>query len=181
MAMRNARRPVFSGRAGQAVIPRICGQNGVQAVTGLDKPGEEAARPADGVLIGTALVWIGWPLQQLSRRSGYDRHEITRWMLKGGMPEPFRLWLAALRAVHIRYPSPLATTVRPGGNRPPLGRWEVLRIQLVIGWSERQLAERLGEHRTALRRRLEAGETLDARESQWLELLEDGHRLYQRP
>lgn len=153
----------------------------MQAVTGVNKPGEEVGRPADGVLIGTALVWIGWPLQQLSRRSGYDRHEITRWMRKGGMPDPFRLWLTALRAVHVRYPSPFAVSVQPGGNRPPLGRWEVLRIQLVIGWSERHLAERLGEHRTALRRRLEAGGTLDMQESRWLELLEDGHRLNPRP
>lgn len=179
--MRNARRLTSAGRMGPEVIPRICGQNGVQVVTALDKPGERPVRHGDAVLIGTALVRIGWPLQQLSRRSGYGRHEITRWMRQGGMPEPFRAWLIALQAVHVRYPSPLAITVRPGGNRPPLGRWGVLRIQLVIGWSERQLAGYLGEHRTALRRRLDAGETLNARESRWLELLEDGHRLYPRP
>lgn len=179
--MCNAGRLTSAGRTRQAVIPRICGQNGVQVVTDLDKPGERPVRHADAVLIGMALVWIGWPLQQLSRRSGYDRHEITRWMRKGGMPEPFRAWLIALQAVHVRYPTPLALSVRPGGNRPPLGKWEVLRAQLVIGWSERQLAEKLGEHRTALRRRLDGGETLDARESRWLELLEDGHRLNPRP
>ncbi|GBR28626.1 hypothetical protein AA3271_2798 [Gluconobacter japonicus NBRC 3271] len=52
---------------------------------------------------------------------------------------------------------------------------------ITIGWSERTLADRLGEHRTALRRLIEEQGHLPERQSRWLEALADGHRDLPRP
>lgn len=135
-----------------------------------------------GLLLASCRQTMGWTLMQLERRSGIPRSEFRCWARgQAAMPVEVRVWLCALRALHRQYPSPLSASVRMGGNRPPMGPREVARACLVIGWSERVLAERMGEHRTHLRRLLERGERLDPRRSRWLDHLEDGHLTWSRP
>ncbi|QEO18783.1 transcriptional regulator [Acetobacter vaccinii] len=142
--------------------------------------GEQMQSP--GLLLVSCRQTIGWTLMQMERRSGIPRSEFRRWERgQAAMPVEVRAWLCALRALHRQYASPLSASVRMGGNRQPMGPREVARACLVIGWSERVLAERMGEHRTHLRRLMERGERLTPRRSRWLDHLEDGHLTWSRP
>jgi len=51
----------------------------------------------------------------------------------------------------------------------------------VIGWTERLAAERLGVHRTALRRAIAGTSSLDPERSHWLLALEAAHRAHPSP
>ena len=133
------------------------------------------------------LEAIGWGLRQVSRRSGFSRARITR--LKsttlehdGSQAErAFRRWIADLARLHRRFYSPLSPAVSPPGNRPCLNGAGVSRALIIIGWSERFLAESLAMHRTELRRVLENGGEVSPRPSRWLDVLCDGHIDLPRP
>ncbi|MBB2164527.1 transcriptional regulator [Gluconacetobacter sp. 1b LMG 1731] len=133
------------------------------------------------------LEAIGWGLRQVSRRSGFSRARITR--LKSttldhdGSPaeRAFRRWIADLARLHRRFYSPLSPAVPAPGNRPCLNGAGVNRALIIIGWSERFLAESLAMHRTELRRVLENGGELSPRPSRWLDVLCDGHIDLPRP
>lgn len=171
------------------VIPRICGQARGEVPGEFARYGDRGfggtrastPRPVCGREIQLCLSTIGWGFLQVERRSGIDRHQIRRW-IRGTPADPeFLAWLQALRGLHQRYVSPFAPTITGLGNRPSLCAHGVARACLVIGWSERTLAERAGEQRTAMRRRLYKGGLLCPRTSRWLDLLESGHRDYPRP
>lgn len=134
-----------------------------------------------GALIRASLVDIGWPLRQAARRSGFSRNRVGEFAAGEPADPEFVAWLCALRAIHKRFSSPFARSITVTGNRPPYRRREVYRAITVIGWSTRLLAERMGEHRTALLRHLGRGGALEPRASRWLELLETGHETYPRP
>ncbi|MFT9091326.1 MAG: helix-turn-helix transcriptional regulator [Gluconacetobacter sp.] len=135
----------------------------------------------DSLSLARAFSVIGWTPTQAERRSRISRHRIARW-LDGAMPDPdFVRWIADLEALHRRYWSPYAETVTPGANRPAPGAYEVCVARMTIGWSERQLAERSGIHRTELRRYFAGRQGRGWRLGRWLELLADGHRLYASP
>lgn len=125
---------------------------------------------------------IGWGVRQAARRSGVSRDRITRWRDGVTTADPaFMAWLTELTGLHRRLSSPLARAVPRAGNRPDLDAAGVTCALIVIGWSERQLADRMGAHRTSLRRILEGQGLLPTRESRWLEALADGHRDLPRP
>lgn len=125
---------------------------------------------------------IGWGVRQAARRSGMSRDRITRWRDGAAAADPaFVAWLTELGSLHRRLSSPLARAVPRAGNRPDLDAAGVTCALIVIGWSERQLADRMGTHRTTLRRILEGQGLLASRESRWLEALADGHRDLPRP
>lgn len=133
-------------------------------------------------LIDVRLNGIGWSVCQASRRSQISRDRIARWRHGiGEPPQSFMDWLDALHALHRRYATPLSCDVPIAGNRAPMDAYAVGRALMIIGWSERRLAEHLGYHRTELRRLLESGDRLGARSSRWLEMLENGHRDLPRP
>lgn len=134
-----------------------------------------------GALIRACLDDIGWPLRQAARRSGFSRNRVGEFAAGEPVNPEFVEWLCALRAVHKRFPSPLARSIVVAGNRPPYRRHEVFRAITIIGWSFRFLAQGMGEHRTALLRHLDRGGALEPRSSRWLEQLETGHETYPRP
>jgi len=100
---------------------------------------------------------------------------------RGPIDPDFRLWLERLAALHRRYPGPLVATLPPVGNLLPYGPYEIGIALLTIGWSERQLATHLSEHRTTLIRRRQRRDMLSPRESRWLDVLTEGHRAIGRP
>jgi lambda repressor-like predicted transcriptional regulator len=133
---------------------------------------------AIAVMLGT----IGWSVRQAERRSGVARDRIRRWRDGVAPPDPgFMAWLTALTYLHRRLASPLSPAVPPAGNRPCLPPAAITEALLVIGWSERMLARRMGEHRNAVRRILAGEQLLSARGSRWLDALADGHRELGRP
>nr|WP_252350153.1 transcriptional regulator [Gluconobacter cerinus] len=167
-------REVIPGSGGQR-----CGQPGGGRVDSRSvRPGHRRVT----LSIGSELSVIGWSARQAARRSGVSKDRILRWQDGQGQPDPhFLKWLSALGFLHRRLSHPLARAVPPPGNRPPLNGYAVTSALITIGWSERVLAERLGEHRTALRRLISSHGHLPVRESRWLEALADGHRDLPRP
>ncbi|GBQ34112.1 transcriptional regulator [Gluconacetobacter azotocaptans] len=131
--------------------------------------------------LADAFALIGWGVCQAERRSGIARGRITRWLKGDPADRAFLDWIGQLAALHGRLASPLSPAVTTDSNRPPLGPYEITLARLTIGWSERQLAERSGEHRTTLRRLAAGGMTGDRKIGRWLELLADGHRTWPRP
>lgn len=131
--------------------------------------------------LGHALRSIGWSLCQVERRSRVSRHRICRW-LDGVPAEPgFVAWIAALDTLHRQLATPLSIYVTPGRNRPLPTAYEIAKARMTIGWSERQLTERGGIHRTTLRRLDGQKRIEDWRFARWLELLTDGHSLHPHP
>ena len=165
------------------VIPQTSGQRCGQPRAGhVDSRCVRPGHRRTALSISGELSAIGWGVRQASRRSGVSKDRILRWQSGQGIPDPeFLKWLAALGMLHRRLSHPLARAVPPVGNRPPLNGYAMTSALLTIGWSERTLAERLGEHRTALRRVLEEQGYLPERQSRWLEALADGHRELLRP
>ncbi len=154
--------------------------SGVALLIGFSPMSRTIRKPA--ATIATDLETIGWSLRQASRRSGFSRWQIQRWEHGAAPADPrFRSWLRELAELHSRLSSPLARAVPPPGNRLPLDGYGVTDALLTIGWSERLLAKRLGEHHTALRRLIIRNATFPARASRWLEALADGHRELPRP
>lgn len=160
-----------------ASIHRFGGQaceksrDGVRSVPGL--PGSLT----DGSRIVASLAVIGWGLRQAERRSRISRMRLLRWCRNEEPADPsFLAWLGRLERAHRRLASPLAAAVPPRGNRPLLSAAGIISSLIMIGWSERQLAERMGVHRTSLRRVLERQGQIAPRASRWLEALADVHR-----
>lgn len=169
--MDSGARPMIHNFGGQA-----CGEVTERFQT------EAAHAPSlsSGRSLRQALLVIGWGVAQVERRSRFSRHRIARWLSGQPDDESFVVWIGHLEALHRRLASPLSPYVRPDGNRPPLGPYEMAVARMTIGWSERQVAERSGEHRTSLRR-LTHGRSHDWRLSRWLDLLADGHRTWPCP
>ena len=168
---------------GCGVIPHSRGQGCGQLGEGfVDSRFVRRRRRCATLSISDELSVIGWGVRQASRRSGFSKDRIQRWQAGLGVPDPnFLKWLSALGFLHRRLHHPLARSVPPAGNRPLLNAYAVTSARITIGWSERTLAERLGEHRTALRRLINGHGLLPERESRWLEALADGHRDLPRP
>ena len=165
------------------VIPQSSGQHCGQPKAGhVDSRSVRPGHMRAALSIAGELSTIGWGVRQASRRSGVSKDRILRWQSGHSIPDPdFLRWLAALGMLHRRLSHPLARAVPPAGNRPPLNGYAMTSALMTIGWSERTLAERLGEHRTALRRLIEEQGHLPERQSRWLEALADGHRDLPRP
>lgn len=156
-----------------------CGQAGERS--GFHSTGSPTLSADRSIRIRGLLDVIGWGVTQFERRSLVSRHRLARW-LDGQSPDAHVVtWLAGLAALHRRLASPLSPDVRPDGNRPLLDGYEVALARITIGWSERQLAERSGEHRTTLRRLGQPGARANWRLGRWLDLLADGHRAMPRP
>jgi len=129
------------------------------------------------IQIDAMLGRIGWSICQAARRSHVSRDRIMRWRRGGSEPPAaFMVWLTALGGLHTRLASPLSRDVPVASNRAPMDAYAVGRALMIIGWSERRLAEHMGYHRTEVRRMLESGGRLGSRSSRWLEMLENGHR-----
>ena len=54
---------------------------------------------------------------------------------------------------------------------PPMSPYRLSVCLIILGWSERELARRTGEHRTTLRRWLAGESQIDPSVAKWLEVL----------
>lgn len=59
---------------------------------------------------------------------------------------------------------------------PPMSPYRLALCLLTIGWSERELVRRSGEHRNTVRRWLAGDSAIDAEVAAWLEVLTAVHR-----
>ncbi len=64
---------------------------------------------------------------------------------------------------------------------PVMSPRRLLVCLVVLGWSERELARRLGRHQTTIRRWVDGGSAVDREVAAWLEALADFHARHPAP